>query len=130
MWHGMTDYADVPPEVMAALRSICARLPDAYEEPAWTGTRWRVRKRTFVHVFALDSPNGPMTAMQFRSSGPELDILLHAGHPFFHAGWGTNVVGMVLDANTNWDEVAELLTESFCIMAPKTLAALVSRPAE
>jgi hypothetical protein len=28
----------------------------------------------------------------------------------------------------DWDEVAELLPESYCVLAPKKLAALVSRP--
>ena len=125
---GLTDYADVPEEVLAEMRAICAGLPEAYEEQAWTGKRWRIRKRTFVHVFAIDSPRGPFTAMQFRSEGPELDILRHAGHPFFAAGWGKNVVGMVLGNDTNWTEVGELVTESFCIMAPKKLAAQVAPP--
>jgi hypothetical protein len=31
----------------------------------------------------------------------------------------------VLDANTDWDEVAALLTRSYCVLAPKKLAALV-----
>ena len=124
----MTEHADVPDEVFAELRAICDGLPDAYEEQAWTGRRWRIRKRTFVHVFAIDSPRGPFTAMQFRSEGPELDVLRHSGHPFFRAGWGNNVVGMVLDAETNWIEVGELVTESYCIMAPKKLAAQVERP--
>ncbi|MBV9936096.1 MAG: MmcQ/YjbR family DNA-binding protein, partial [Actinobacteria bacterium] len=30
--------------------------------------------------------------------------------------------------DTNWTEVAELVTDSFCIMAPKKLAALVQPP--
>ena len=124
----MPEYADVPPEIVAKLRDICALLPDAYEDQPWTGTRWRIRKRTFVHALTIDSPKGPTTVMTFRSSGPELDVLVRTGHPFFRAGWGTNVVGMVLDAKTDWDEVAELLTESYCIMAPKKLAALVQRP--
>jgi hypothetical protein len=37
------------------------------------------------------------------------------------------VVGLVLDGSVGWDEVAELLTESYCVLAPKRLAALVSR---
>lgn len=38
------------------------------------------------------------------------------------------MLGMVLDADTDWDEVGELLTESYCVQAPKRLAALVDRP--
>ncbi|MCW2798958.1 MAG: hypothetical protein JWQ70_430, partial [Aeromicrobium sp.] len=41
---------EVPPEILDRLRPICLGLPEAYEEPAWTGTRWRVRTRTFAHV--------------------------------------------------------------------------------
>jgi YjbR len=124
----VTDYADVPAGVIAALRAICRCLPETVEEQAWAGTRWRIRTRTFVHVLTVDSPAGPTTVMSFRSSGDELDALRAAGHPFFRPGWGTNVVGMVIDDHVDWDEVAELLTESYCILAPKKLAALVDRP--
>ena len=72
-------------------------------------------------------PLGPSTVLSFRSSGAELAALRASGHPFFRPGWGDNVVGMVLDGATDWGEVAELLTESYCIMAPKKLAALVER---
>jgi hypothetical protein len=34
----------------------------------------------------------------------------------------------VLDASTDWDEVGELLTESYCLLAPKKLAASVRGP--
>jgi hypothetical protein len=34
----------------------------------------------------------------------------------------------VLDDDVDWDEVAELLTESYCLLAPKKLVALVDRP--
>ncbi|HEX8803434.1 MAG TPA: MmcQ/YjbR family DNA-binding protein [Acidimicrobiales bacterium] len=135
----MTDYADVPGPVVAELASICLGLPDAYQEQAWAGTRWRVRKRTFAHVVAVEQGNppayaratgadGPVVVVTFRSSGPELEALGHAGHPFFRPPWAPNVVGMVIDDGVDWGEVAELLTESYCVMAPKKLVALVDRP--
>jgi hypothetical protein len=37
---------------------------------------------------------------------------------------------MVIDAGVDWDEVAELLTESYCLLAPRKLVALVDRPAD
>ena len=103
--------------------------------------RWRVRRRTFAHVLAVEgghdsaharaaSTDGPVTLVTFRSAGEELEMLRNSGHPFFYAGWGRDVVGMVLDAATDWDEVAELLTESYCLLAPKKLVALVDRPPE
>ena len=135
----MPEYADVPPEVVAALRRICLGLPETYEEEAWVGTRWRVRQRTFAHVLTVEGSadsahsravrsEGPVTVVTFRSTGPELEVLRSAGHPFFYAGWGRDVVGMVLDAATDWGEVGELLTESYCVLAPKKLVALLDRP--
>ena len=35
---------------------------------------------------------------------------------------------MQLDDDTGWDEVAELITESYCVQAPRALRALVERP--
>jgi hypothetical protein len=124
----VTEYADVPADMLGELRTICLGLPDAYEQQAWAGTRWCVRKRSFAHVLTLDSHVGPSTVLSFRSSGAELAALRASGHPFFRPGWGDDTVGMVLDGATDWGEVAELLTESFCIMAPKKLVALVERP--
>ena len=133
------EYADVPSKILRKARAICMALPDAYEEEAWVGTRWRVRKRTFAHVLTVEAGSdsahtraarseGPTTLVTFRAAGEELEMLMHAGHPFFYAGWGRDVVGMVLDDTTDWDEVKELLTDSFCVLAPKKLIALVDRP--
>ncbi|HET6951899.1 MAG TPA: MmcQ/YjbR family DNA-binding protein [Acidimicrobiales bacterium] len=124
----MTEYADVPAEIVARLRAVCLGLPETAEQQAWAGTRWRVRTRTFAHVLTVDGEGGPATVMTFRASGPELDALRAAGHPFFRPGWGHDVVGMVLDTGTDWDEVTELVTESYCILAPKKLVSRVDRP--
>jgi len=124
------EYADVAPEVIAELRSVCLGLPETTEQQAWAGRRWCIRSRSFAHVLSIDSPDGPVTVLTFRSSGPELEVLRRMGHPFFRPGWGSNVVGMVLDDDVDWTEVAELLTESYCILAPKKLAALVDRPVD
>jgi hypothetical protein len=124
----MTEYADVPADVLTELRSACLALPDAYEQQAWAGTRWCVRKKSFAHVLTLDAPEGTTTVLTFRSNGAELAALHASGHPFFRPGWGDDVVGMVLDGGTDWDEVTELVTESFCLLAPKKLVSLVDRP--
>ena len=136
----MTERPTVLHAVLAELRSVCLVLPEAYEEPAWVGTRWRIRTRTFAHVLAIDSgwppayaraaaSDGPLTVMTFRASGPDLDALEHAGHPFFRPRWWNDIVGMVIDRDVDWSEVAELLTDSYRLLAPKKLAALLDRPA-
>ena len=123
------DYVDVDPEVLERLRERCLGLPDASEEPAWAGRRFLVRKRNFAHVFAMCDEHGAVTTMMaFRSPDEERDVLLASGHPFFFLGWGRNAIGMVLDDHTDWEEVRELVTESYCVLAPKKLVALVDRP--
>src|ERR671918_3107458 len=122
-----TEYADVPADVLAEVRAVCLGLPEVAENQAWAGTQWRIRKRTFAHVLTIDFAEGPVTVLTFRASGPELDALRGAGHPFFRPAWGADVVGMVLDAGVDWDEVTELVTESYCVLAPKKLADLVNR---
>ena len=37
---------------------------------------------------------------------------------------------MVLGADVDWAEVAELITESYCVRAPGALVALIERPAD
>ena len=36
----------------------------------------------------------------------------------------------LLDEDTDWEELAELLTDSYCVQAPRDLAAHVLRPAD
>jgi hypothetical protein len=128
---GKRRYTDgVPDDYEARVREVCLDLPDAYEERAWAGTRWMVRARTFAHVLGVEVDGAePLVVLSFRSAGEELEVLRNAGHPFFVLGWGRDAMGMVLDDDTDWDEVAELVTESFCVMAPKKLVARVDRPA-
>jgi predicted DNA-binding protein (MmcQ/YjbR family) len=119
---------DVPEDVETRLRAVCLALPDAYEERAWVGTRWRVRGKTFAHVLGVEIDAVVRVVLSFRSAGEELEILRHTGHPFFVLGWGRDAMGMVLDGDTDWDEVGELVTESYCVLAPEKLVALVDRP--
>ncbi len=126
--------ADVEPEILDRVRAICLALPQTYEEPAWVGVRWRIRKRTFAHVVTIDHDGpaafrqafdveGAATVITFRASYDEREALVSQGRPFYYAGWGRDVMGMVLDEATDWGEVAELLTDSYCILAPRKLAA-------
>jgi YjbR len=125
--------------LLAGLRPIALGLPEAYEERAWVGTRWRVRGRTFGHVLEIVAGRpqsharaagtaGPRWILTFRSSGLELETLRRTGPPFFAAPWRGDEVGMFLDGDVDWDEVAELLTDSYCLLAPKRLAASIARP--
>ena len=63
--------------------------------------------------------------LTFRSSGDELLALVHAGPPFYKPPWSPTIVGMVLDDDTDWAEVTELVTESYRFCAPQKLVRLL-----
>lgn len=123
-----SEYADVPPEILAELRKVCLSLPEVVENQGWAGMQWRIRKRTFAHGLTVDFADGPVSVVTFRSSGPELDALREAGPPFFRPAWGADAVGMVIEPDVNWHELGELLVESYCVLAPKKLVKLLDRP--
>ena len=122
----MPEYAEVPAEIVRRVRAACAHLPEAYEEAAHAGVRWRIRGLTLVHVNAVVRESGPVTYMTFHAAGEELEALVAMGDPFY-PGWGDGLVAMVLreGGSTDWAEVRELLTESYCLLAPKKLIALL-----
>jgi hypothetical protein len=135
----MTDQRDISGAFVARVRAVCLGLPETYEEDAWVGTRWRVRKRTFAHVLAIEAgwpvayaraadDDGPSCVLMFRSRGPELEVLRNIGRPFFAPVWRSDEVGLMLDENTDWEEVAELITDSYRAQAPRNLAARVRPP--
>jgi hypothetical protein len=123
------------------VRAACTALPEVHEEDAWVGIRWRIRTRTFAHVLTIDDgrppayarasgTDGPAVVLMFRAGGDELTALRSGAAPFFSPPWRSDEVGMVLDARTDAREVAELVTESYCLLAPKRLAAEVVRPSD
>jgi hypothetical protein len=112
-------------------RQVCLALPDAYEEEAWAGTRWMVRRRTFAHLVeivdgypaafsAAAGTRGPATLVTLRPDPAELAAVL-AGPASFGPLWNRGDVGIRLDLHPDWDEVAELLLDSYRQRAPKAL---------
>lgn len=116
----------VPPEWVARMSATLLALPEVYEEDAWVGVRWRVRGATIAHAFGGEDQIFRVT---FRGDPGEVAAFSHLGGPYFRGGWGDNVIGLVLDEETDWQEVAELLTDSYCLQAPPGLAVQVDRPA-
>ena len=131
-----TPRIEPPGDVVARLAATAMALPEAYEEDAWTGVRWRVRAKTFAHVMVAQAgyesafrditgiPD-PTVVLTFRASGDELLALVHAGRPFYKPPWSPTIVGMEIDDDTDWTEVAELVTESYRFCAPQRLVRLL-----
>jgi hypothetical protein len=119
--------------IVARLSTTALALPEVYEEDAWTGIRWRIRAKTFAHVMVAQAGfessfrdvtgvTDPTTVLTFHASGEELLALVHAGMPFYKPPWSPTIVGMVIDDDTDWAEVADLVTESYRVCAPQKLA--------
>lgn len=116
---------DVPAGWVNRIGEVLLALPDVEQEDAWTGVRWRVHGRTVAHVFGGEDQRFRLT---FRAEPDEVAAFRHLGEPYFTLGWADDGVGLILDDATDWTEVAELLTDSYCLRAPAGLAALVDRP--
>jgi hypothetical protein len=123
------------PDLVRRLADVAGGLPEAYEEDAWTGVRWRIRSRTFAHVMVAQAgyessfrditgiPD-PTPVLTFHATGDELLALVNAGRPFYKPPWSPTIVGMELPddpAAADWGEITELVTESYRICAPQKL---------
>lgn len=60
-----------------------------------------------------------------RADPDERKALLSVGHPFFASRAGRDRIVVVLTDDTGWEESRELVTESYRILAPKKLTALL-----
>jgi hypothetical protein len=121
----MAPRPDVPTAWIERLDAIVSAFPECRLERAWVGVRWRVGTATVAHVFGGEDQRFRIT---FRAEPDEVFAFEHLGEPYFRAGWGRDVVGILLDEHTDWEELAELLTDSYCIQAPTRLAEQVPRP--
>ena len=115
----------VPEAMVRRIGAVLEELPECVQENAWVGTRWRVGSATVAHVFGGEDQ---LFRITLRAEPDEVIAFQHLGAPYFRAGWGRNVVGLVLDDDTDWEELTELLTDSYCLQAPARLAEQVSRP--
>src|ERR1041384_120152 len=122
----MREYLEVPAAIVRRVRAACAHLPEAYEEQAFAGVRWRIRSNTLAHLVRRDRGQGAVTYVTVHARREEIEALVAMGDPFF-PGWGPGLLTIVLreDGTTDWEEVKELVTESYCMLAPKKLIALL-----
>ena len=111
---------------IARVRAICLALPEAEERPfgGHTAPAFRVRDKLFV----MTSEDG--TSMTMKAPRGAQQVLVASDPERFFVpkyvgpkGW----IGVRLDlrAMPDWDEMAEMIMESYCLTAPKRLAALV-----
>jgi predicted DNA-binding protein (MmcQ/YjbR family) len=110
------------PKAIERLRSICLRVPEATERPfgGHTAPSFRVRDKLFVmtgedrEYITCKAPAG-VQPMLVASDPHRFFVPAYVGSK----GW----IGVRLDGRPDWDEIAEIVEESYRMTAPKRLAA-------
>ena len=103
-----------------SLRKICLSFPEAVEKETWGHPTFRVNDKMFVACSSDGESSPTMTA---KAPPGEQDLLLASGDHFFYPayvgskGW----IGLRLDSSTDWDEVREIVEDSYRLIAPKRL---------
>ena len=116
------------------VREICLELPEVTERPSHGSPAWFIRDKRTIVMF-LDDRHGDGRLALWCAAPPGVQALMVDEDPvrFFvppyvgHRGW----LGVRLDIDVDWDEVAGIVEDAFRTIAPKTLVArldTVDRP--
>jgi predicted DNA-binding protein (MmcQ/YjbR family) len=111
------------------LRKICLALPEAHVVEAWGEPTFRIRNKIFAMHASPNTHHGQGRPAVWVKAAPgdQTSMVQTAPDCFFvppyvgPSGW----VGIWLDGVVEWDEVAEFVRDSYRLIAPKKLAALV-----
>ena len=110
------------------LRALCLALPETFELETWGHPTFRVGAGR-GKMFCTAATDGSSTTL--KADPGELEPLLAQGDPFYvppyvgARGW----VGIRADdPRTDWEEIAELITTSYCLIAPKRLSQKIAKP--
>lgn len=113
-------------DALTRLRRACLALPETTEQVAWGAPTFRVRKKIFA-MFANDHHrDGRVAAWCPVPTGVQPMLVARDPDTFFVPpyvgvkGW----IGVVLD-RVDDRELGELMVQSYCLIAPKKLQALV-----
>ena len=102
------------------LQAICLRLPEAYEQETWDAPTFRVREKIFVKV---GGDQRELTIWCKARPGVQEMLVSSDQSRFFIPPYlgGRGWVGIYLRGEVDWDEVADLIEESYRLIAPKKL---------
>jgi predicted DNA-binding protein (MmcQ/YjbR family) len=114
----------VDEETLERLRAICLAFPEAIETGGVGNPSFKVKEKIFAMRHQVD---GRMSLWCKAQSGAQ-DVLVGSDPGRFFAppyvgqhGW----VGTWLDGDSDWELIADLIRESYCMTAPKRLSRLI-----
>ena len=110
------------------MRDICRALPEITEHNQGWASNYEIRRRSFCLLVGDESPGGRQPVLVIRASDDDRLMYLAMGRPFFEIPKNKWKIGFVVNEKTDWDEVRELITDSYCLVAPKKLINLLELP--
>ena len=124
---------EIPDDILQRVRTLCLALPEVTVRADGSLTRTRstahsfdIRRRSFCLLVAREGRAGrPVPLLVLRAGPDEREALLSIGHPFFASRAGRDRIGVLLTDGTDWEEIRELVTDSYRVLAPKKLTALL-----
>jgi hypothetical protein len=114
-----------PPRPLTRVRRLCLALPEAHEVEAWGEPTFRVRNKLFaMYAAAGNHHGGGRPAVWCKATRSNQSVMVGiAPRRFFvppyvgPSGW----VGVWLDGEVDWAELADLLRDAYRLVAPKRL---------
>jgi hypothetical protein len=110
------------------LRATCLALPEVSERLSHGSPAWFVRGKKTVAMFLDDHHGDGRVALWCPApAGTQAEVVRQEPARFFvppyvgHRGW----LGLRLDVDVDWDEVAGVVEEAYRLVAPKKLVALL-----
>lgn len=125
---------EVPRDIFQRVHDLCLGLPEVTVrvDESLTPTRstahsFDIRRRSFCLLVARVGRTGKLVPMLIvRADGDEREALLSIGRPFFAPPRsGRDRIGVLLGDDSDWAEIRELVIESYRMLAPKKLSALL-----
>ena len=111
-------------EALRRLEELCLRFPEVSIRPSHQTPTFFIRdKKVLCHLWEDHHDDGRLAIWCPAQPGAQGELVEREPHRFFvppyvgHRGW----IGLRLDVDVDWDEVAEILDEAFRMAAPKTL---------
>lgn len=118
----------MPENAIDRIRRICLALPEAHEQEAWGEPTFRVRRKIFAMYASADNHHGGGTSSLWCNAPLGVQQMLMNAEPAVYfsppyvgvKGW----IGIRLEPVDD-EELSELVVQSYCMVAPKRLQALL-----
>ncbi|WP_141997448.1 MmcQ/YjbR family DNA-binding protein [Amycolatopsis cihanbeyliensis] len=116
---------------LESLRRICLVLPEVTERLSHGEPTWFVRGRKTFVTYADHHHDDRLGFWCPAPPGVQEELVAQEPERFFrppyvgHRGW----LGVRLDVDVDWAEIAEIVTDAYRMVAPKKLVAQLDGPA-